>query len=117
MKLMTITINCRSSKRSSSRASASITRSTTWLTTICQNGSKSIYAARRSRMKRPLKDLLGQISSENFQSIKQHAAERFVAMLRSPELTTSLNSYLDDALARLGPRTLAELLGNLNPDS
>jgi uncharacterized membrane protein YheB (UPF0754 family) len=68
-------------------------------------------------MQRPLKDLLGQISSENFQSIKQHAGERFVAMLRSPELTASLNSYLDDALERLGPRTLAELLENLNPDS
>src|SRR2546430_2879519 len=68
-------------------------------------------------MQRPLKDLLGQISSENLQSIKQHAAERFVAMLRSAELTASLNSYLDDALERLGPRTLGELLENLNPDS
>lgn len=68
-------------------------------------------------MQRPLKDLLGQISSENFQSIKQHAGERFVAMLRSPELTTSLNSYLDDALDRLGPRPLSDLLESLNPDS
>jgi uncharacterized membrane protein YheB (UPF0754 family) len=70
-----------------------------------------------SFMQRPLKDLLGQISSENFASIKQHAAERFVAMLRSPELTASLNSYLDDALERLGPRPLGDLLENLNPDS
>lgn len=68
-------------------------------------------------MQRPLKDLLGQISSENFENIKRQAAERFVAMLRSPELTASLNAYLDDAMDRLGPRTLGALLETLNPDS
>lgn len=68
-------------------------------------------------MQRPLKDLLGQISSENFDTIKQQAAERFVTMLRSPELTDSLNTYLNDAMDRLGPRTLRDLLERLNPDS
>jgi len=68
-------------------------------------------------MQRPLKELLGQISSDNFENIKHQAGERFVAMLRSPELKASLNSYLDDAIDRLGPRTLRDLLDNLNPDS
>lgn len=68
-------------------------------------------------MQRPLKDLLGQISSENFATIKKQAAERFVTMLRSPELTDSINTYLDDAMDRLGPRTLRDLLETLNPDS
>jgi uncharacterized membrane protein YheB (UPF0754 family) len=68
-------------------------------------------------MQRPLKDLLGQISSDNFENIKRQAAERFVTMLRSPELVGSINAYLDDALQRLQPRTLRELLETLNPDS
>ncbi len=68
-------------------------------------------------MQRPLKDLIGQISSENFATIKHQAADRFVAMLRSPELTASLNAYLDDALARLGPQTLRQLVETVNPDS
>jgi uncharacterized membrane protein YheB (UPF0754 family) len=70
-----------------------------------------------SFMQRPLKDLLGQISSENFQSIKEQAAERLMIMLRSPELTASINTYLDDALARLGPRTLRNLFETLNPET
>lgn len=68
-------------------------------------------------MQRPLNDLLGQISSDNFENIKRQATERFVAMLRSPELVDSVNTYLDDALQRLQPRTLRELLETLNPDS
>ena len=68
-------------------------------------------------MQRPLKDLIGQISSENFENIKHQAADRFVSMLRSPELLASLNAYLDDALARLGPQTLRQLLETVNPDS
>lgn len=70
-----------------------------------------------SFMARPIKDVLGEISSDNFEKFKHQAADRFVAMLRSSELTASLNSYLDDALARLGPQTLSELLTKVNVDS
>jgi uncharacterized membrane protein YheB (UPF0754 family) len=68
-------------------------------------------------MARPLKELIGEVSSENFDRIKHQAANHFVAMLRSPELLASLNAYLDDALARLGPQTLRQLLETVNPDS
>lgn len=70
-----------------------------------------------SFMARPIKDVLGEISSDNFEKFKHQAADRFVSMLRSSELTASLNSYLDDALARLGPQTLSELLTKVNVDS
>src|SRR2546430_3785196 len=70
-----------------------------------------------SFMQRPLKDLIGQISSDNFENIKHQAASRFVAMLRSPELAGSINVYMGDALQRLRPRTLRELVETLNPDS
>jgi uncharacterized membrane protein YheB (UPF0754 family) len=70
-----------------------------------------------SFLQRPLKDLVGEISSDNFENIKRQATDRFVAMLRSPELVGSINAYLDDALQRLQPRTLRELIETLNPDS
>jgi uncharacterized membrane protein YheB (UPF0754 family) len=68
-------------------------------------------------MHRPLNDLLGQISSDNFENIKRQATERFIAVLRSPELVGSINAYLDEALQRLQPQTLRELIETLNPDS
>jgi uncharacterized membrane protein YheB (UPF0754 family) len=68
-------------------------------------------------MQHPLKDLVGHIPSEYFQTIKEQAAGRFIAMLRTPELAGSINAYLIDALERLQPRTLRELLETINPDS
>jgi len=68
-------------------------------------------------MTRPLNELVGQVSSENFEAIKQQAAARLVAMIRSPELSGSVMTYVADALARLRPQTLRELLATLNPDS
>ncbi len=70
-----------------------------------------------SFMQRPLKDLIGKIPSDSFATIKEQAAGRFIAMLRTPELAGSINSYLHDALARLQPQTLRELLETINPDS
>lgn len=68
-------------------------------------------------MTRPLNELVGQVSSDNFEAIKQQAAARLVALIRSPELSGSVVTYVADALAHLRPQTLRELLANLNPDS
>lgn len=84
---------------------------------FAQQATELLNATVDNFLQRPLKDLIGEISSENFGAIKHQAADRFVAMLRSPELVASINAYLDDALSRLGPRTLRELLKTVNPDS
>jgi uncharacterized membrane protein YheB (UPF0754 family) len=68
-------------------------------------------------MTRPLSELVGQVSSERFETIRREAGARFVAMARSPELAQSVSSYLTDALERLRPQTLRELLKTLNPES
>jgi len=68
-------------------------------------------------MTRPLNELVGQVSSERFETIKHEAGSRFVAMARSPELAKSVSAYLTDALGRLRPQTLRELLETLNPES
>lgn len=68
-------------------------------------------------MSRPLSELVGQVSSERFEAIRHEAGARFVAMARSPDLAKSVSKYLGDAIERLQPQTLRELLETLNPES
>src|SRR5258708_33032088 len=68
-------------------------------------------------MRRPLSELIGQVSSENFDALKQQAATHLVGLARSPELSGSVLTYLRDALAGLQPQCLRVLLEILNPDS
>ena len=66
---------------------------------------------------RPLNELVGEISSGGFETVKEQAATRLLAMARSPELVESVSGYLTNALERLRPQTLRELLETLNPES
>jgi uncharacterized membrane protein YheB (UPF0754 family) len=68
-------------------------------------------------MARPLNEMVGQVSSDKFETIKQQAATRLVAMAQSPELARSVSGYLNGALGRFRPQTLRELLSSLNPES
>jgi uncharacterized membrane protein YheB (UPF0754 family) len=68
-------------------------------------------------MQRPLNELIGQVPPERFETIKLEAANRLVALAQSPEVAHSILTYLTDALDRMRPRTLRELLETLNPDS
>src|SRR5205085_5932185 len=68
-------------------------------------------------MTRPLNELVGQVSSERFEAIRREAGTRFIGMARSAELTQSVSRYMSDAVERLRPQTLRELLEMLNPES
>jgi len=68
-------------------------------------------------MQRPLNELIGQLPPEKFEAIKGEAAARLVTMVRSPELGVAVSAYLEDAIERLRPQTLRELLETLNPES
>ena len=86
-------------------------------TAFAQEATTFLNSTIDNLMTRPLNELIGQVSSENFDALKQQAAARLVALARSPELSQSVRTYLDDALAGLRPQTLRELLETLNPDS
>jgi uncharacterized membrane protein YheB (UPF0754 family) len=68
-------------------------------------------------MQHPLNELIGQLPPEKYEAIKHEAAGRFVAMVRSPELSRSVSVYLTDAIERLRPQTLRELIETMNPES
>jgi uncharacterized membrane protein YheB (UPF0754 family) len=66
---------------------------------------------------RPLNELVGQITPGKFETIKDQITERILSLAQSPELTRSLSTHFTDAVERLRPQTLRELLEQLNPDS
>lgn len=68
-------------------------------------------------MQHPLNELIGQLPLEKFEAIKHEAAVRLVALVRSPDLGVAISVYLGDAIERLRPQTLRELLETLNPES
>jgi len=68
-------------------------------------------------LSRPLNELAGQISADKFEMIKDQITERILGLAQSPELANSISTYFTDAMARLRPQTLNELLEHLNPDS
>ena len=84
---------------------------------FAQEATAFLNATIDSFMTRPLNEIVGQVSSERFETIEEQVATRLVAMVRSPELQNSIAAYFRDALARLRPQTLRELLATLNPDS
>ena len=66
---------------------------------------------------RPLNVLVGQIESAKFDSIKKQIANRIVEMARSEELSTSVSTYVSDALERFRPQTLGSALQLIDPDA
>ncbi|MEK6281512.1 MAG: DUF445 family protein [Acidobacteriota bacterium] len=66
---------------------------------------------------RPLNELIGNIESDKFDSIKSQITERILEFIQSEELSASLSSYVHDGLERLRPQTLGAALQYVNPEA
>jgi uncharacterized membrane protein YheB (UPF0754 family) len=66
---------------------------------------------------RPLKDLIGQFDGEKFEELKDQVINRLLELVRSEGLSSSITTYLDDAMERLRPQTLSVVLQQIDPDS
>ncbi len=66
---------------------------------------------------RPLNEIVGQIEREKLDLIKEQITDRLLEFVQSPALTTSISTYVTDALERLGPQTLNEVMQQANPES
>lgn len=64
---------------------------------------------------RPLNVLVGQIESSKFDSIKQQITARILEMAKSEELSTSVSTYVREAIERFRPQTLGSALQQLDP--
>jgi uncharacterized membrane protein YheB (UPF0754 family) len=68
-------------------------------------------------LSRPLVEIVGQLEREKFELVKDQITERLLEIAKSSELRQSLSAYATDALERLGPQTLNELLHHANPEA
>jgi uncharacterized membrane protein YheB (UPF0754 family) len=68
-------------------------------------------------LSRPLVEIIGQLEREKFEMVKDQITERLLEMAKSSELRQSLSAYARDALGRLGPQTLNELIHHANPEA
>jgi uncharacterized membrane protein YheB (UPF0754 family) len=66
---------------------------------------------------RPLNQLVGQLEPEKLELIKRQATNSILGLVQSPELATSVSSYLTDALEELRPQTLGMAMDRLGPES
>ncbi|MFN2492686.1 MAG: DUF445 family protein [Pyrinomonadaceae bacterium] len=66
---------------------------------------------------RPLNELVGQIESTKFDSIKAQITNRILEMVKSEELSASISTYLTEALERFRPQTVGSTLQQINPDT
>lgn len=66
---------------------------------------------------RPLNEIVGQLEPDKLELIKEQITDRLLELAQSPALTSSISSYLSDALERLGPQTINQVLQQANPES
>lgn len=67
-------------------------------------------------LSQPLRELIGQIDSDKFESIKSQLTNRILEMAKSEELTNSIATHVIEALDRLRPQTLSGALSHIDPE-
>ena len=68
-------------------------------------------------MARPLDELIGQFDSTRFGDLKTQISNRLIEILRSEALSTSLSIQFSDAMDRLRPQTLGEVMQQVDSNS
>jgi len=61
-------------------------------------------------IKRPLRDLLGNISEENLKSIHEQASKSILRLLQSDEMRLAISNYLREMIAKVKPHSLDAIL-------
>ena len=68
-------------------------------------------------LERPLDELLGQFDSVRFTDLKSQISQRLIEILRSETLSTSISIHFSDAVDRLRPQTLGEVMQQIDSNS
>jgi uncharacterized membrane protein YheB (UPF0754 family) len=66
---------------------------------------------------RPLNELVGRVSPDKLELIKDQITGRILAIARGAELSRTVSAYSSDAIARFRPHTLRALIEHASPDS
>jgi uncharacterized membrane protein YheB (UPF0754 family) len=68
-------------------------------------------------MARPLNELIGQFDSIRFEDLKNQITKRLLVFIRSEGLSTSVSVYFSEAIDRLNPQTVGEVMQQIDPRS
>jgi uncharacterized membrane protein YheB (UPF0754 family) len=68
-------------------------------------------------MARPLNELVGKIESDKFDSIKREITNRILELAQSEELSSSVSTYMREAVERFRPQTIGSAIQQFDPDS
>ncbi|HEY7786810.1 MAG TPA: DUF445 family protein [Pyrinomonadaceae bacterium] len=68
-------------------------------------------------LERPLNELVGQLEPEKLGMMKGQVADSLLEFIQSAELAKSVSAYATDALERLGPQTIENVMQHANPES
>lgn len=68
-------------------------------------------------MARPLNELVGQFDSIRFEDLKNQITKRLLVFIRSEGLSTSVSVYFSEAIDRLNPQTVGEVMQQIDPRS
>ena len=68
-------------------------------------------------MARPLDELLGQFDSIRFGDLKTQLSRRLIEIVRSEALSTSISIHFSEAVDRLRPQTLGEVMQQIDSNS
>jgi len=66
---------------------------------------------------RPLDELIGQLDYIKFTDLKSQISDRFIEILRSEALSTSVSIQVNDAIEQLRPQTLGAVMQQLDSNS
>jgi uncharacterized membrane protein YheB (UPF0754 family) len=66
---------------------------------------------------RPLDELIGQLDYVKFEDLKSQISDRFIEILRSEALSTSVSIQVGDVIERLRPQTLGAVMQQLDSNS
>lgn len=68
-------------------------------------------------MARPLNELVGQFDSIRFEDLKNQITKRLLVFIRSEGLSISVSVYFSEAIDRLNPQTVGEVMQQIDPRS
>jgi uncharacterized membrane protein YheB (UPF0754 family) len=66
---------------------------------------------------RPLTEVIGQFDSTRFDELKDQVTDRLLEIVRSEGLSSSIANYFSDALERLRPQTVGQVMQQIDPQS
>jgi uncharacterized membrane protein YheB (UPF0754 family) len=83
---------------------------------FAQEAQNFIFSQIDNVLEKPLPELVGKIAPEKLESLKKQVSDSVLAMVQSPDISSSISIYLFDTMHNLRPHSLRALLKKTHTD-